>query len=83
MNFVCSYASPGATASAFASAWTAGNFDSLYLLLSAEAQRTYPVGTVEETYDRFNEELTRTTLTAAVQSAEPGLAVLSVRLATA
>lgn len=75
--------SPGATAAAFASAWTAENFDSLYLLLSANAQRTYSADTVEETYDRFNEELTRTTLTAAVQSAQAGSAVLSVRLATA
>ena len=75
--------SPGATASAFASAWTAENFDSLYPLLSADAQRTYSADAVEETYDRFNEELTRTTLTAAVESAQPGSAVLSVRLATA
>lgn len=75
--------SPGATATAFASAWTSENLDSLYLSLSATAQRAYPPEVVEEMYERFAEELTQQTLTASVQSAAPGTATLAVRLATA
>ncbi|MEO8540331.1 MAG: penicillin-binding transpeptidase domain-containing protein [bacterium] len=75
--------SPGATASAFAKAWTADDTNGLYLLLSPAAQRAYPAEVFSETYSRFDDELTQVSLTATVASAAPGTATLAVRLATA
>lgn len=75
--------SPGATAAAFAHAWTAGDTASMYLELSAEAQRAYPPEVFSEMYDRFATELTQTGLTATAQSAADGTASLAVRMATA
>lgn len=74
---------PGATAAAFAKAWTAGDINALYLLLSPAAQRAVPLEVFGETYSRFADELTQKSLAATVQSAAPGTATLAVRLATA
>ncbi len=75
--------SPGATAAAFAKAWTTDDINALYLLLSPPAQRAFPVEVFGETYRRFADELTQSTLAATVQSASPGAATFAVRLATA
>lgn len=74
---------PGATANAFAKAWTAGDTNGLYGLLSQSAQRAYPAEVFSETYGRFADELTLVSLTATATAASPGRATLAVRLATA
>lgn len=75
--------SPGATASAFAKAWTLDDPDALYLLLSPAAQRQYPPEVFAETYRLFSTELTQVSLTATVQTASSGTVALAVRLSTA
>lgn len=75
--------SPGATAANFARAWTAGDWNALFQLLSPSAQRAYPLEVFSETYERFTQELTQVSLTATVASASSGQATLAVRLATA
>jgi len=75
--------SPGATAADFARAWTAGDQNALFLLLSPSAQQAYPLEVFNETYERFAEELTQVSVTATVSAASPGKASLAVRLATA
>jgi penicillin-binding protein 2 len=75
--------SPGATAAAFAKAWTAGDINSLYLLLSPASQRAYPAEVFTETYSRFADELTQVSLVATATAAAPGSATIGVRLATA
>lgn len=75
--------SPGATATAFAHAWTADDTNALYLLLSPRAQLAYPAEVFTEIYGRFANELTQVSLTATVQQASAGNATLAVKLATA
>jgi penicillin-binding protein 2 len=75
--------SPGATADAFAKAWTAGNTNALYLLVSANAQRQFSPEVFSDIYDRFASELTQLSLTAVARDARPGSAQLDVKLVTA
>jgi hypothetical protein len=75
--------SPGATAAEFATAWSDGNTNALYLLLSQEAQRANPPELFAATYARFATELTLVSLAATVESAEAGRARLAVRASTA
>lgn len=75
--------SPGSTAASYARAWTAGDQNALYQLISPSAQRAYPLEVFNETYERFAEELTLSSLSASVASAAPGTASLAVRVATA
>lgn len=75
--------SPGATAGEFAQAWTEGDTNALYLLLSPEAQRTHPPELFAGAYSRFSNELTLISLAASVDSAEAGFARLAVRASTA
>ncbi|MCZ7578161.1 MAG: penicillin-binding transpeptidase domain-containing protein [Dehalococcoidia bacterium] len=75
--------SPGATAAAFATAWSEGDTNALYLLLSQEAQRANPPDLFAAAYTRFATELTLVSLAATVESAEAGRARLAVRASTA
>ncbi|MGE3076548.1 MAG: penicillin-binding transpeptidase domain-containing protein [Dehalococcoidia bacterium] len=75
--------SPGATATDFAKAWVLDDTKAMYLLLSARAQEQYPQEVFDEYYADFSNELTEVSLKATVLSAEPGVASLSVNMATA
>ena len=75
--------SPEATALEFARAWTRGDINALYLLLSPDSQRTYSPQIVSEAYRNFSEELTQTALTADVSEADRTRATLGVRVNTA
>ncbi len=55
----------------------------MYLLLSASAQGQYPREVFDEYYAGFSNELTQVSLKATVLSAAPGVASLSIRMATA
>jgi len=74
--------SPGATAEAFAKAWTEGDINALFLLLSADAQRANPPTLFAETYSRFALEMTQVSLKASVREARDGSAMLAVQMAT-
>jgi len=75
--------SPGATAEEFAEAWSLGDINALYLLLSPESQRTFSPGVVAAAYESFSDELTQVSLAASVEGASTTAATLSVRVATA
>lgn len=75
--------SPGATAAEFAMAWSEGDTNALYLLLSQEAQRANPPELFAAAYTHFATELTLSSLEAKVESAEAGRARLAVRASTA
>jgi penicillin-binding protein 2 len=75
--------SPEATAVEFARAWTRGDINALYLLLSPESQRTYSPQIVSEAYRTFSDELTQTGLAAEVTEADRARATLGVRVNTA
>lgn len=75
--------SPGATAAEFATAWSNGDTNALYLLLSPAAQRAYPPELFDAAYRHFSTELTLVSLDVGVESAEEGRARLAVRASTA
>jgi penicillin-binding protein 2 len=75
--------SPGATAAEFAGAWSNGDTNALYLLLSAAAQRAYPPELFDAAYRHFSTEITLVSLNATVESVEEGRARLAVRASTA
>ncbi|MGE5596398.1 MAG: penicillin-binding transpeptidase domain-containing protein [Hyphomicrobiales bacterium] len=74
--------SPQATAAEWAHAWTTGDIDALYQLLTPAAQQATPLSLFREAYSTFETETTLDSLTAEVASAEPGRASLNVRAAT-
>ncbi|MCL4240529.1 MAG: hypothetical protein KJ048_04175, partial [Dehalococcoidia bacterium] len=75
--------SPAATAAEYAAAWSDGDTNALYLLLSQEAQRANPPELFAAAFTRFAAELTLVSLAATVESAEAGRARLAVRATTA
>ncbi len=75
--------SPAATAAEYAAAWSDGDTNALYLLLSREAQRANPPELFAAAFTRFAAELTLVSLAATVESAEAGRARLAVRATTA
>lgn len=75
--------SPAAAATEFARAWAAGDFEALYLLLSANSQRAYSREEFAAVYSDFALELTANTLSVEVQEADAGHATLAVTVASA
>ena len=75
--------SPGATAAEYATAWSQGDVNALYLLLSQDAQRANPPELFTAVFSHFATELTLVSLAATVESAEAGRARLAVRASTA
>jgi penicillin-binding protein 2 len=75
--------SPRATADAFASAWTAGNTQALYLLLDPVSQHAHSLAEFTSAYADFESETTETTLQAHTTAARDGSATLAVKLTTA
>lgn len=72
-----------ATVEAFAKAWTAEDYDALFLLLDPDSQRAVTLDEFTETYTSFTNEMTRTDLRVRPGDVRGSQATLSVKLATA
>jgi penicillin-binding protein 2 len=73
---------PRATAEAFARAWSAGDANAMYLLLSPESQRAISFESFAAAYDSFASETTLDGLAAAVRDVDRSSASVAVHLAT-
>lgn len=75
--------SPAAAAAEFAAAWSAGDYQALYLLLSPASQRAYAFEAFADAYRTFEEQLTVTGTAVRVAAVDGARARLDVRLDTA
>ncbi|WBL34747.1 penicillin-binding transpeptidase domain-containing protein [Tepidiforma flava] len=75
--------SPAAAAAEFAAAWSAGDYQALYLLLSPASQRAYAFEAFADAYRTFEEQLTVTGTAVRVAAVDGASARLDVRLDTA
>ncbi|HEX6031652.1 MAG TPA: NTF2-like N-terminal transpeptidase domain-containing protein, partial [Tepidiformaceae bacterium] len=74
---------PNGAAEAFAAAWTRSDIAALYLLLTPQAQASYPVSAFQEAYANFEREATLDRLEASVAKVEGSTATVAVRAFTA
>ncbi|MBA4179826.1 MAG: hypothetical protein C0506_04485 [Anaerolinea sp.] len=72
-----------ATVEAFATAWSAENYEALFLLLDPESQRATTLEQFADTYASFASEMTRIDLRVTPGEVRGSQATLSVNLATA
>jgi penicillin-binding protein 2 len=75
--------SPAEVAAQFAEAWTNGDLDALYLLLTPATQVRVPSADFTASYESFSSELTLESVTAEVDSVSGTVARLRVHLTTA
>lgn len=74
--------SAAATAQDWATAWAADDIDALYQLLSPASRQAVPLSAFQDHYAFFASELTLSSLTATVTTADEGIAELAVRAST-